>query len=109
MAHQQEITEILNDIVKRLVEGYAPQKVILFGSYARGEAGEDSDIDLLIIKDTEKSPLERWQEVKCLLRDRSSGVSVSPLVYTSEEIAHRLSLKDFFIKEVLEEGIVLYG
>lgn len=109
MAHQQEITEILNDIVKRLVEGYAPQKVILFGSYARGEAGEDSDIDLLIIKDTEKSPLERWQEVKRLLRDRSRRVSVSPLVYTSEEIAHRLSLKDFFIKEVLEEGIVLYG
>lgn len=108
MAHREEITEILNDIVKRLVEGYAPQKVILFGSYARGEAEEDSDIDLLIIKDTEKPPLERWQEVKRLLRDCSRRASVSPLVYTSEEIAHRLSVKDFFIEEVLEEGIVLY-
>lgn len=109
MARREEITQILDDIVERLVEGYAPQKVILFGSYARGEAGEDTDIDLLIIKDTEKPPLERWQEVKRLLRDRSRRVSVSSLVYTSEEIAHRLSVKDFFIEEVLEEGIVLYG
>ncbi|MCS6829030.1 MAG: nucleotidyltransferase domain-containing protein [bacterium] len=108
MTHRAEVTEILNDIVKRLVEGYAPQKVILFGSYARGEASEDSDIDLLIIKDTEKPPIERWQEVKRLLRDRNRRVSVSPLVYTSEEIARRLSVRDFFIEEVLEEGIVLY-
>lgn len=46
MACREEVTAIRNDIVKRLVEGYAPQKVTLFGSYARGEAGEDSDIDL---------------------------------------------------------------
>ncbi|GIV15065.1 MAG: hypothetical protein KatS3mg022_0500 [Armatimonadota bacterium] len=109
MVCHEEITGILNDVVQKLVEGYAPQKVILFGSYARGEAREDSDIDLLIIKDTEKPPLERWQEVKRLLRDRSRLVSVSPLVYTSEEIARRLAIRDFFIEEVLEEGIVLYG
>lgn len=109
MVRHEEITEILNDIVQKLVESYAPQKVILFGSYARGEAGEDSDIDLLIIKDTEQPPLERWQEVKRLLRDRNRLIAVSPLVYTTEEIARRLAIKDAFIEEVLEEGIVLYG
>lgn len=109
MTHREEIAEILTDIVQRLVESYAPQKVILFGSYARGNVDEGSDIDLLIIKDTEKPPLERWREVKRLLRDRNRRVSVSPLVYTSEEIAQRLSMQDFFIQEVLEEGIVLYG
>lgn len=109
MAHREEISELLADIVKRIVDGYAPQKIILFGSYASNEAGEDSDIDLLIIKDTEKPPLARWQEVKRLLRDRNRQVSVSPLVYTSEEIARRLAIRDFFIEEVLEKGIVLYG
>jgi predicted nucleotidyltransferase len=109
MADRPEISELLEDIVRRLVEGYSPQKVILFGSYARGESGEDSDIDLLIIKDTEKPPAERWKEVKRLLRERGRRIAVSPLVYTNEEISQRLAMRDFFITEILEEGIVLYG
>ena len=64
---------------------------------------------LLIIKDTDKRPIERWMEVKRLLRDRNRTVSVSPLVYTSRELEARLALKDFFIQEVLEKGEVLYG
>ena len=109
MAHRLEASELLQDIVKRLVEGYSPQKVILYGSHARGNAGEDSDIDLLIIKDTEKPPAERWKEVKRLLRERGRRIAVSPLVYTNEEIAQRLAMRDFFITEILEEGVVLYG
>jgi len=109
MTSQADISEALQDIVRKLVEGYSPQKVILFGSHARGDASEDSDIDLLIIKDTEKPPAERWQAVKRLLRERGRRIPVSPLVYTSEEIAHRIAMKDFFIMEILEKGIVLYG
>ncbi|MCS7310453.1 MAG: nucleotidyltransferase domain-containing protein [Armatimonadetes bacterium] len=108
MDRKEEIAEMLDDIVKKLVESYAPQKIILFGSYASGRAREDSDIDLLIVKDTQQPHLDRWREVKRLLRDRSRRVSISPLVYTSEEIAQRLAVKDFFIAEILEKGIVLY-
>ena len=101
--------ETVQDVVQRIVSGYSPQKIILFGSYANGKPDEDSDIDLLIIKDTDKRPLERWMEVKRLLRDRNRKTSVSPLVYTADEVKDRLAMKDFFIQEVMENGEVLYG
>jgi predicted nucleotidyltransferase len=101
--------EMIQELVERIVAGYAPKKVILFGSYAYGEPNEYSDIDLLIIKDTDKRPIDRWMEVKRLLRDRNERLSVSPLVYTSHELDYRLAIKDFFIQEVLEKGEVLYS
>ena len=104
-----KVPEVVRTVVRQIVQGYAPQTVILFGSYARGEAREGSDIDLLIIKDTDKPPMARWMEVKRLVRDRRRGVSVSPLVYTPRELEARLAIGDFFIHEVLEMGKVLYG
>ncbi|RIK75979.1 nucleotidyltransferase domain-containing protein [candidate division KSB1 bacterium] len=101
--------EVLQEIIQRIVAAYAPEKIILFGSYAYGEPHADSDIDLLIIKETDKRPLDRWMEVKRLLRDRNRAVSISPLVYTRGEVEHRLAIKDFFIKEIFERGEVVYG
>ena len=109
MNDRHEAWDVIQDILEKLVASYAPQKVILFGSYAYGEPDEDSDIDLLIVKDTDKRPIERWMEVKRLLRDRNRRISVSPLVYTPKELEERLAIKDFFIQEVLEKGKVLYG
>jgi len=109
MKDRNQKREMIQDLVERIVAGYAPKKVILFGSYAYGEPNEYSDIDLLIIKDTDKRPIDRWMEVKRLLRDRNGRISVSPLVYTTHELDHRLAIKDFFIQEVLEKGEVLYG
>ena len=100
---------IIRKITQLLIAAYAPEKIILFGSYAHGEPHTDSDIDLLIIKETDKRPLDRWMEVKRLLRDRNRTVSISPLVYTRREIEERLAMKDFFIKEILEKGEVLHG
>jgi predicted nucleotidyltransferase len=107
--HKPVTREALEEIIQRLVTSYAPEKIILFGSYAYGEPHADSDVDLLIIKETDKRPLDRWMEVKRLLRDRSDAVSVSPLVYTRREVEHRLAIKDFFIQNVLEKGEVIYG
>ncbi len=101
--------EVLQEIIQQIVAAYAPERIILFGSYAYGEPHAHSDVDLLIIKETDKRPLDRWMEVKRLLRDRSRAVSISPLVYTRGEIEHRLAIKDFFIKKVLEKGEVVYG
>ena len=109
MNDQEQIQVILDAIVKKIVTGYSPRKIILFGSYAYGIPTEDSDIDLLIIKETDKRPIDRWMAVKRLLRDRNRDVSVSPLVYTSKELSERMAVKDFFIQEVLEKGKVLYG
>ena len=50
MVSSQQARDVIQQIVEKLVSGYAPQKVILFGSYAYGDPTPDSDIDLLIIK-----------------------------------------------------------
>lgn len=108
MATDTEVGKIIEEIVERIVREYKPKKIILFGSYAYGEPTEDSDIDLLIIKDTDKRAIDRWVEVKRLLRHCSRTVAVSPFVYTEQEIEDRVAVKDFFLEEVLEKGKVLY-
>jgi len=109
MTTDTKIRKIITEILDRILKGYKPKKVILFGSYAYGEPTEDSDIDLLIIKNTDKRPIDRWVEIKRLLRDNSRTLPVSPLVYTEKEIEERLAIKDFFIEEIFEKGDILYG
>jgi predicted nucleotidyltransferase len=62
-------TDIVNEIVQRIVERFDPEKIILFGSYARGEAREDSDIDLLIVAETDLPPPERYPAVRRVVGD----------------------------------------
>jgi predicted nucleotidyltransferase len=109
MTSDTRARKIIIEIVDRIIKVYKPKKVILFGSYAYGEPTEDSDIDLLIIKNTDKRPIDRWVEVKRLLRDDSRTLPVSPLVYTEKEIEERIAIKDFFVEEILGKGGVLYG
>jgi predicted nucleotidyltransferase len=101
--------DVIDDVVRRIVADYRPDRIILFGSHAYGEPDEESDIDLLIIKETDEPPMQRWMQVKRLLRDRTRRVSIAPLIYTKREIEERLRLRDFFIRDVLEKGIVVYG
>ncbi|MBI4831494.1 MAG: nucleotidyltransferase domain-containing protein [Candidatus Lindowbacteria bacterium] len=104
----EEIRETIRDMVEKIVQGYQPKKIILFGSFAYGQPSEDSDIDLFIIKNTDQKPIERWTEIKRLLRDLSHSVPVAPLVYTEQELEARRAIKDFFVEEILEKGEVLY-
>lgn len=99
--------EIL-EIVEKIKKGYAPEKIILFGSYAYGKPTSDSDVDLLIIKKTRARKLKRWVTLKRLAYNPNRGFPFSPLVYTPGELKKRLSLGDDFIEEILERGDVLY-
>jgi predicted nucleotidyltransferase len=65
----QEAEDVLQGIVEKLRVGYAPQKVILFGSYASGTSHPDSDLDLLIIKDTSERYFDRNVAVRRVLTD----------------------------------------
>jgi len=109
MIADAQTTKVIRRIVEKLKIEYHPQKILLFGSYAYGEPDEESDIDLLIIKDTNQRPLERWVEVKKILRDPERTLPVSPLVYTEKEIERRVKIKDFFIEDILKYGELLYG
>ena len=95
-------------LIAKIVKEYKPQKIVLFGSYAYGKPDEDSDIDLLIVKDTNQRMADRFVEVKRLIYSPDLRVPVSPLVYTPQELQKRLEMGDDFIKEILSKGKVLY-
>ncbi len=103
-----DVQSIIQKVVRCLVEGYQPQQVILFGSLAGGNPDEDSDIDLLIVKDTDETPLARRVRVRQLVSDPNRRVPLSPLVLTPGELAHRLALGDPFYREIVARGEVLY-
>jgi len=109
MGTLEGIQYIVQQIVARLIESYQPQRVILYGSLAYGEPNEDSDIDLLIIKETAAPPLERRVHVRRLVSDPERRVPFSPLVLTPDELTGRLALGDPFYREILHRGKVLYA
>lgn len=88
------------------VDELHPEKIILFGSYANGAPTPDSDVDLLIIMETEAPSKERSWAVSRLLLPRPFPVDI--LVRTPREIATALERGDFFIREIISHGKVLY-
>ena len=101
-----QIEDRLEDVTKRIVEAVDPHRIILFGSHAYGHPTSDSDVDLLIIMESDERPAVRASHISRLLRPRPFPMDI--LVRTPEEIRHRLRIGDYFICEVLERGEVLY-
>jgi len=99
--------EQINDIVIRIVDNIQPQKVILFGSYAYGKPDENSDIDLLVIKDTDVPANRRGREIRKHLRGLCIPMDI--LVYTQNEIDEWKDTRTAFITQVVEKGKILYG
>lgn len=99
----------IEQIILRLVKDYQPQQIILFGSLAYGEPDEDSDIDLLVVKDTPETPLERRVRVRRLVADPQRRIPFSPFVLTPDELASRLDMGDAFYQEIVRRGKVLYA
>lgn len=99
-------TETLFSVVQRLIDTLDPHKILLFGSYARGNPTPDSDLDLLIIMDTQADSVERVLAVSRLLRPRPFPVDI--LVRTPAEIENALASGNSFVSEILSRGVVLY-
>ena len=81
------------------------ERVILFGSYARGAVTEDSDVDLLVITPFEGRNVDKSVEIRMKLRPR---FPVDLLVRTLEKVRRRIEMGDGFMREILQEGKVLY-
>jgi len=105
----QEFDKMTKEIVSKLVRDYNPEKIILYGSYASGNYDDDSDIDLLIIKETDDRFIDRWVAVRKILTDRNRKIPLEPLVLTPHEISSRLERGDQFIAEILDKGKLLYA
>ncbi|MCX6249339.1 MAG: nucleotidyltransferase domain-containing protein [Bacteroidetes bacterium] len=98
--------EKIKEIVIRIATDYNPDKIILFGSYANGSPDENSDIDFLVIKDSEKSRPERGIEVRKLLSGLMIPMDI--LVYTNKEISESSDKKYSFVYQALTYGKTLY-
>ncbi len=94
------------DIALNSIKKYHPEKVILFGSYARGDADRNSDLDLLVIKKTKKRFLQRMIEVARLIDDEAGKVDA--IVYTPQEFRTMLEFENSFILNALQEGKIIY-
>jgi predicted nucleotidyltransferase len=108
MTGSKQINDIIDAIVEKLVAEYSPQKVILFGSYANGSPDKDSDIDLLVIKETSERFIDRWVTVQKILTGMHRSIPLETLVLTPEEVERRLKIGDQFIADVVEKGELLY-
>ena len=95
----------IQDFVDKVVEEFAPERVILFGSHARGDATPDSDVDLLVIMPTKKQAIDQAVEIRQRIR-RSFPLDL--IVKTPGDMAWRLSLHDCFLTTIVTEGKTLY-
>ncbi|MBA3063153.1 nucleotidyltransferase domain-containing protein [bacterium] len=103
MISQEEINEVIDRIVKNI----NPEKIILFGSYASGNPSEDSDLDILIVKEMRIPRYKRTREVKKHLRGMKIPIDV--IVYTKKEIKEWEDTKTAFINQAIKQGKILYG
>lgn len=99
--------ERLKTIAERLREQYGAERVLVFGSAARGEQTVHSDIDLLVIAPTKERFYQRMGSVLAVVRDLSRGMPLAPIVLTPEELAIRLARGDQFVQEILQAGVDL--
>lgn len=96
---------ILEDVIDRIVDVAAPERIILFGSAARGDVRQDSDVDLLIVKDGE----DALTLMSRIYREmRGVGVAVDALVVSTEDLERYKNSHALIIKPALQEGVVVY-
>lgn len=102
-----KLPEKIQEIVDKIVREYQPEKIILFGSWAWGAPHEDSDVDLLIVKESSRPRIERAREINSLLFP--TNVPLDLLVYTHEELEQSINhSRNLFLEDVVQNGRIVY-
>ena len=96
----------ISNIVYRIVSSVSPDKIYLFGSYATGQANENSDIDLLVIKDTVEPRYKRSIEIQRLLI--GSKIPADIVVYTNAEFEKERFIQFSFINSAIQGAQLMY-
>ncbi|MCD4738491.1 MAG: nucleotidyltransferase domain-containing protein [Anaerolineae bacterium] len=99
-------SEVLEEIVQRILAAGSPQKIVLFGSRARGEARPDSDYDLLLIEPSDLPRYKRAVRYRRVLRGVCRAKDI--VVWTPEEAAEWRDVPNSFITTAIHEGVLLY-
>ena len=100
-----KLPAVAQQTLYRIVAGYRPQRVIVYGSFARDDVHERSDLDLIVVKHTDERFIDRIGRV---LEFCDGEMVVEPLVYTQDEIDMMLEEGNTFLESALEEGVVVY-
>ena len=95
----------IHALIERIVQAYHPERIVLFGSYAYGTPTVDSDVDLLVVLPFEDKGARKAVEI---LDTVHPEFPVDLLVRTPEQVRQRLAWNDFFLREVIERGKILY-
>jgi predicted nucleotidyltransferase len=97
----------INAMVRRIVTQFDPEQIILFGSHARGDAGPDSDVDLLVVMPDRGAKREKQVEIRVALHD--IPVPKDIIVSTPEEFAWRRNVVGTIEEPAAREGKILYA
>ncbi len=106
--HNRISQSVIDKITERIVQEYKPLKIILFGSYAWGTPHRDSDIDLLIVKETKERPIDRCVEVHRMISKLTKFIPMDILVITPVELNKRIDIGDHFVRRIQNQGVTLY-
>ena len=102
----KKTNQTLELVVETLIRAYPFERIVLFGSHATGHGQWDSDLDLLIVWQTDLPPLERALETRRLLAGIDCPLDI--VVYTPDELAYWKQAPSSFASQILAEGITLY-
>jgi len=103
---KRSVTHDIQKMVHRLVDRFDPDQIILFGSHARGTAGPDSDVDLLVILPVTGSKRAKQIEMRVVLHD--INVPKEIIVATPEQVEQQKNVVGTIIRPAIQEGRVLY-
>ncbi len=95
----------IKNLCRQIVEHFQPQKIILFGSYAYGTPNADSDVDLLIVMPFEDRDSKKAIEIISRVKTK---LPLDLLVRTSEQVERRIEMEDFFMRDIVYKGKILY-
>jgi predicted nucleotidyltransferase len=101
------VDRAIQSMVRTIVRQFRPERVILFGSHARGDAGPDSDVDLLVVLPVQGSKHRKQVEIRVALRN--SRLPVDIIVSTPEEFSWRREIVGTIEYPAVKEGKVLYA
>ena len=95
----------IQDLSNQIAREFSPERIVLFGSHARGEPTAESDVDLLVVMPHRGSGIHAAADI---MRRTLPGFPVDFIVRSPEELERRLEQGDFFLRDVMAEGTVLY-
>ncbi len=98
--------EAIQLVVNRIVEEFKPEKIILFGSHAYGTPKPWSDVDLLVVMESELSAHDQRLKIARFLHPKPFGMDI--LARTPADLEKRIANRDYFLREIVNKGKVIY-